>query len=77
MEDKSAKEMFEEQGYKLEKTPNIVWRKEEIDDSFYSYKKVVFDLYNKTFYSEANFESDGIDMQLNKAIQKQIEELGW
>lgn len=82
---KSAKEMFEELGYK----------QEENDKRYISYclhyyedkdcmRKIVFDLQYKIFlaYSPYNLEkyedcSIFIELKELQAINKQVEELGW
>lgn len=80
----TAKDMFEELGYIHEQdnvNPEITYRtKHFISDITIIY----FDLQDKTFSkftsSDSPFESakvDDITLEEFKAIQKQIEELGW
>ena len=78
----TAKEMFEELGYKL------VYRdKFYIDYSLddepignwgviiqFMRKEKIYRIYS---YGEIRDEIINVNMELNKAIQKQIEELGW
>lgn len=72
----SAKEMFEELGYV------------KMQDHFYTinywkgrnetiYSHIDFDLNNKTVIAIWWDENQEIDMPTFKAIQKQLEELGW
>ena len=71
---KSAKDMFEELGYK---------RRADIDVIVYfqkfglHYFKIMFDLSEKIVDIDTNFERTEIEDDLLKAINKQCEELGW
>ena len=71
----TAKEMFEELGFNYFEYDNQIAYEQEIrgyDDDTY-YVGITFDLKYKDIkdtYSE-------IDMKLLKAINKQVEELGW
>lgn len=71
---KSAKEMFEELGYEIDTT------RETENHLFYvsKYAIIDFDLLRGDFYkyNQSGFRSP-IDMKLLKAINKQVEELGW
>ena len=76
---KTAKEMFEEYGLKYKesfcnkKMEQIMY----LTDDEYS-PQVIFTLCNQTykvFYNK--YSASNIDMELHKAINKQIEELGW
>lgn len=71
---KTAKEMFEELGYEehIAMLNQIKYKNEKIDIS------VIFSL-NKNTYSILGMygHSREVNMSLHKAIQKQIEELGW
>ena len=70
----TAKEMFESLGYNYEKTAFEIfyfidyW--ETSDDMFYI--GIHFNLDDKNFWSEVNIDVDEL-----KAINKQVEELGW
>lgn len=75
----SAKEMFEELGYELYVSSGIEL---SYRDKNYSPNFVIFYKEEKEYIVEYIFvggktDSKNIDMKLNKAIQKQIEELGW
>lgn len=76
----TAQEMFENLGYKLDKSsnPNYIdyWKNEETKYIVFA-KRICFDLRRKTYYIFYSFETIGIDMSTHRAIQKQIEELGW
>ena len=75
---KTARELFEELGYelntysdcldycKVEKGKHIAWTK---DICFYPY--------NKSYSIICTADRVDIDMQTNKAIHRQLEELGW
>lgn len=70
----TAKEMFEELGYEIDSTYEIEGHLFYCKD----YTKIDFDLRREDFYkyNSGGFRSP-IDMKLLKAINKQIEELGW
>ena len=69
-----AREMFEELGYECDKTAFEIFYYYEIrtygDDT--DYIGIHFNLDDKDFWSDVN-----IDVNELKAINKQIEELGW
>lgn len=70
----TAKEMFEELRYKIDKEPRF--------GSIISYTKYCNDgccrLFDLVFYKETiDFQEDYISRKLLKAINKQVEELGW
>lgn len=79
----SAKEMFEKLGYELDIITDfeiLYHMKWEISTTYW----VSFNLINKSFEcfvnSDSPFEpskSYAIDIELLKAINKQVEELGW
>lgn len=78
----SAKEMFKKWGYKQIKS----LYHGKLDEISYEADKyatcIRFRLFNKsyqTYYKdeEGNENVANVDMQLNKAIQQQIKELGW
>lgn len=78
-EDITAKEMFEELGYEYTEC----YFEEELDDIYYQKKgkytpQIQFSLNHKIVkvYREGN-KSSSFDMKIYKAINKQIEELGW
>ena len=70
----SAKEMFEELGYKLDKEPRF--------GSTISYTQYCSDgccrIYDLVFYDKTiEVQEDYINLKLLKAINKQVEELNW
>ena len=76
----SAKEMFEELGYEYRtiKYKGDLVNIEFIADGEYS-SNIRFNLENKSFnvwYGENEY-SGGITIEIYKAINKQVEELGW
>lgn len=81
---KSAKEMFEELGYKCKSEwPDgyiEYYKKAKYDDEFYEFTICFF---SDVFYAQIhNLKYGGnhgmdIDMPTFKAIQKQLEELNW
>lgn len=75
----TAKEMFEELGYEY----NECYFEQELDEITYSKDgeytpQIMFSLNHKVVkvYRQEN-KSSSFDMKLLKAINKQIEELGW
>jgi hypothetical protein len=77
----SAREMFEELGFKDVKETKTFIEYKTIK-SFCGYERVKFDLTLKRFVYDAktgqgNLAIRQINMPIYKAIQKQIEELGW
>lgn len=72
---KSAKELFEELGYKLDKEPRF--------RAAISYRKYYYDgccrLYDLIFYETKTiiFEEDYLTYNLLQAINKQVDELNW
>ncbi len=74
---KTAKEMFEELGYVFEINDNFIEYYKNSKKSFFVYKHVCFDLVNKSYSASCNYENMEIDMPTFRAIQKQLEELGW
>lgn len=73
----SAKEMFEELGYKLDinNEKELLYRKTCYGSIGEFYFRIWFYKDFKTF--EISKRSNEIDMPLFQAINKQIEELGW
>ena len=75
----SAKEMFEELGYEEENDKNYIeYTKYMKNIKQYAY--IYFDLEEKVILPTMEYSSSyalEIDMNLLKAINKQIEELGW
>lgn len=63
-----AKEMFEKLGYKQEKDNWIIYCKNE--------DAIIF-MDDKTFYKRHYYDPGDINIEELKAINKQIEELGW
>ena len=74
----TAKEMFEELGYKLDINHNFLdyWKFEETKYAVIS-RHIWFDLNNKSYSTINIYEIAKIDMPTHRAIQKQLEELGW
>lgn len=74
MNEISAREMFEELGYK---------RSTNVDAIVYfqkfglHYFKIMFDLSEKVLDIDTNYEGTEIENELLKAINKQAEELEW
>lgn len=76
-ESKSAKEMFEELGYKLEYSERGYVRFRKWFNLTY-YKKVEFECERKiVFWLSSDNTCYGINLELTKAIQQQMHELGW
>lgn len=80
----SAKEMFEKMGYKEVKEWNNIIHYEKIVDERLKQKYIIEFVLNHEFISIASkfgkFQYgafNGFDIELLKAINKQIEELGW
>lgn len=84
---KTAKEMFEELGYKEDKHDILInYIKEQIIDDEKTVYGITFNTKFNSFYTyvygwfkngEPFNNNLGIDMKHLKAINKQIEELGW
>ena len=75
-----AEEMFKKEGYKkIHKESEIIYRY-VLDEDMYK-ENISFDTINHkiTFYSISCFEPTEtvLDVSVLKAVQKQIEELGW
>ena len=73
----TAKEMFEELGYTMSSNDWSIDYWANSKKSFFIYKRICFDLVNKEFIAESDYDAMHIDMPTFKAIQKQLEELGW
>ena len=71
----SAKEMFEKLGYKQSKPENVpvLFYVREVN----SCEEIIFDLKYKKIYKEIDGELTEITLDELKAINQQIEELGW
>ncbi len=69
---KTAKEMFEELGYKIVRDDEefLDYETEEYYISFWKHKKIFYKV-------EYGYDAGDITMQELKAINKQVEELGW
>lgn len=74
MDMKSARELFEELGYEYSPICNGIIHEIKYKDGP---GKVVFKLNYKVFYAYIDDYSVLIDIPTFKAIQKQLEELGW
>lgn len=72
----TAKEMFEELGYKRNVENKKIIYFLELEGTFY-YDEITFDLLEKEILIDTNFEVTSIGDYLLKAIDKQAEELGW
>ena len=73
----TAREMFEELGFKMWMSNNnvIAYRR---NISLTCSKTITFDLDRKLVFSyNSDLEQVGINAKTHKAIQKQMEELGW
>lgn len=80
----TAKEMFEELGYKEVDEWNNIIHYEQIVDEKLEQKHIIEFVLNHEFISMASKFGkfrygafNGIDIQLLKAINKQVEELNW
>ena len=77
---KSAKEMFEGLGYEYsvedDRCGKFIdyWVEEDETDNWYHIR---FNISSKTYYADEGWGKMHIDMPTFKAIQKQLEELGW
>lgn len=69
----SAQEMFEKLGYKKDEYSKCIfyYNPNEIND------EIVFYLENRTFDRDYYGHANAITIPLLKAINKQVEELGW
>lgn len=69
----TAREMFEELGYKKDEYSKCIcyYNPNEVND------EIVFYLENRTFNRDYYGHGNAIDMPVLKAINKQVEELGW
>lgn len=75
---KSAKEMFEELGYSLvEDSPNLKYQKVVADTFWVIYFDVVFQYVTSALIRGEYNTYHILDVEELKAINKQIEELGW
>ena len=73
---KTAREMIEELGY--ESSADDYYIECSYDDKNEGYwKRISFDLREKTFDAVDTYDAMNIDIPTFKAIQKQLEELGW
>ena len=76
----SAREMFESLGFKRIDSDYLI--EYVIEDNFYK-KQIKFWLDDKMFYNNLIYDNEvqkgscSVKINLFKAIQKQIEELGW
>ena len=78
MKMKTAKEMFEELGYKqIIDLCEISYEINDYSSGYCDWKRVSFDLKDKTFYADENYEAMCIDAKTFKAIYQQMKELGW
>lgn len=75
---KTAKEMFEELGYKIYFESSVMITYEKKSNSKKSSKYIQFYFEDKKFYigSEGKF-AQGFTFKELQAINKQVEELGW
>lgn len=76
---KSARKMFKELGYEYTtywcgfKTILEYWSEEDTNN----WKHIFFDFETKSYFADEHNELMYVDMKTFKAIQKQLEELGW
>ena len=80
-ENKSAREMFEELGYKVEIDNKEILKYKRYGNKYgeddIEIYNVVFDKFSRCFYALVDGYMSVINIPEYKAIQKQIEELGW
>lgn len=72
----TAREMFEELGYQRNVENEKIIYIIETKGSFY-YQEIIFNLVKKIIVIDGNFLEVAIENNLLKAINKQVEELGW
>lgn len=73
----TAREMFENLGYRRSTDIDVIKYSKKLDDTFY-WIEVMFDLLEKEIVLDDNgYEAYIITCALLKAINKQCEELGW
>lgn len=72
----TAREMFEELGYKRSADIDVIAYRKKIDGTFH-YFEVTFDLLEKEITLDDGYEAYIITYSLLKAINKQCKELGW
>lgn len=72
----TASEMFKKLGYKRNVENKKIIYFLELEGTFY-YDEITFDLLEKEILIDTNFEVTSIGDYLLKAIDKQVEELGW
>lgn len=70
----TAKEMFEELGYKLEQDNGKIIR---YTLKIFAGTEVVFDVYRKHYYVSVIGRSLYVDVNLHNAIHQQLKELEW
>lgn len=77
----TAKEMFEELGYTYFISYNTVQCFKNTWEHMQTYYSIIFDFKTKSVELSKEYGDDYyifvVDMPTNKAIQKQLEELGW
>lgn len=72
----TARQMFEELGYKRSEENEKIIYLIETKGSFY-YQEIIFNLLKKVIVIDGNFLEVAIETNLLKAIDKQAKELGW
>lgn len=73
----TAKEMFENLGYRRSTDIDVINYSKKLDDTFY-WIEVLFDLLEKEIVLDDNgYEAYIITYDLLKAINQQCKELGW
>lgn len=73
----TAREMFKKLGYRRSTDIDMIKYSKKLDDRFY-WIEVMFDLLEKEIVLDDNgYEAYIITCALLKAINKQMEELGW
>lgn len=69
-----AEKMFKKLGYEKDKTKQqIMYSKNEEGD----YKYIFFNLFDKTFNCQYDYEPANISMEELQAINQQVKDLGW
>lgn len=70
--------MFEDLGYEINISPSKIINKNFIEYANKEERKaIIFSLQDRKFYAYENKDTMEIDILTFKAIQKQLEELGW
>ena len=76
MNELSAREMFEELGYKRSTDIDAIAYSKKLDGIFHRFE-ITFDVLEKEIVIDVGYEAYIIDYALLKAINQQCKELGW